>query len=757
MQASNQDRVYWFGALFSFILPFAVFLFTICPGLYWRDAPELAMTPFLLDISHPPGAPTYSLIGKLFSFIPLGGIALKANLLSALFGGLFGLMTYLLIVRLGRLLAPRDGQDRLHHWLNIGLASMFAVLVVLSPDAWYWSVAAEVYSLMLFIMALCLYLAVRLLEDDAENRSYRPLVWSCLLALISGLGAGVHPNLILFLPPVVLFLIWDSWKRRTAGSFWLWPFFLLAGLLVYLYLPVRSFTPLAYDYGNPETVSQFISHLTARSYAQRVYHFPLTHILTNWARVPGLTAEQLGLIPALFGLYGLIVILRRRWELGLLIILMAAGNLWLVKDWTAAFGYLPVFFAWSVLAAMGALDLAHRVYSRFEGRIGRVFSADRLGVIVLLVVLLVCALHVRSGWAWADKSGHLLTYRLARASLNVLPEESVLISAQDHLSFPLHYLQYVANYRTDVAHIHNAYVPFPAAIKQRWPELEIDYDNFEQGASPLSPFVSLLPQRPLYLDRTELTSDWIPAQNLIPQGIFYRVSAEPAERLTETQLGIHGWLMINHFESIMNDPWFNEADWTARRVFSSIHNNLGAFFYERSYPGLTEAAFQRARKICPECLFAYNNLGTLYLAQKRYDPAGQMLESGLALQPQNEELLSTLAKWAKQTEQLSVAEQTYRKILKINPNRDRERLALAGLLFESGQISSAVKHCESIWNKSADKQYRLEAGLMLVAVFGAEQEWTKALALLDRIDQLAPDNPEAKSLREKLLARQNPQ
>src|SRR6185295_11175830 len=85
-----------------FLLASALYIWGLAPTIYWRDSPEFVTAVHLLGISHPAGSPTYSLFAKPLTFLPLGSIALRVNLFSALCGALtisllFSLLYTLLI------------------------------------------------------------------------------------------------------------------------------------------------------------------------------------------------------------------------------------------------------------------------------------------------------------------------------------------------------------------------------------------------------------------------------------------------------------------------------------------------------------------------------------------------------------------------------------------------------------------------------------------------------------------------------------
>src|SRR5579883_1651006 len=77
-----------------FFLSFAIYLVTAQPSIFWGDASEFQAVSFLLDIAHPAGSPLYSIIAKLWTFIPLGSIAFKVTLVSSIFGAAISVVFY---------------------------------------------------------------------------------------------------------------------------------------------------------------------------------------------------------------------------------------------------------------------------------------------------------------------------------------------------------------------------------------------------------------------------------------------------------------------------------------------------------------------------------------------------------------------------------------------------------------------------------------------------------------------------------------
>jgi len=69
----------------AFLAAFVVYLFTLCPTVWVGDSGELTAAAWTLGIPHPTGYPLWLLLVKGFAtLVPIGGVALRANLFSAL-------------------------------------------------------------------------------------------------------------------------------------------------------------------------------------------------------------------------------------------------------------------------------------------------------------------------------------------------------------------------------------------------------------------------------------------------------------------------------------------------------------------------------------------------------------------------------------------------------------------------------------------------------------------------------------------------
>ncbi len=83
--ASRQARL---CAALLFGAAFALYVHTTAPGMGFVDSGELVTAAYFLGIPHPPGFPLYVLIAHAATRLPLGSVARRVNLASALFGAL---------------------------------------------------------------------------------------------------------------------------------------------------------------------------------------------------------------------------------------------------------------------------------------------------------------------------------------------------------------------------------------------------------------------------------------------------------------------------------------------------------------------------------------------------------------------------------------------------------------------------------------------------------------------------------------------
>jgi len=214
-----------------FLYALVLYVLTVAPATSFWDSGEFIAIANQLQVSHPPGAPIYMLVGRLFSmFMPVEYIALSVNMVSVLASAFTVLLLHLIVVRL-----VREWQGHPSTWSGVdrigALAggAIGACTFAASDSFWFNAVEAEVYAMSMLFTAVVIWLILKWKEEAAleEERlsggqhrfglaTNRYLI---LIAYLFGLAIGVHLlNLlaIFFIALIVFFFEFENpdWSPR---------------------------------------------------------------------------------------------------------------------------------------------------------------------------------------------------------------------------------------------------------------------------------------------------------------------------------------------------------------------------------------------------------------------------------------------------------------------------------------------------------------------------------------------------------------
>ena len=278
--------------ILSLIL-FAVYLKTLCPSVYLGDSGELTTAAFSIGVPHNSGYPLYILVGKIFSMIPIGNIGFRMNLMSACFSVMTIWLIYSIVFKITR------------STLSSTVASL---TLAFTPVFWSQSVAAEVYALHSFFVALL----IKLLLWWDERKEFSLLL---LFVFITGLSFGNHMQTVM-LAPAVLFIILsrDKMALLNIKNILIFFVFFLLALSLYLCLPIRTDAGAAIHWGDPNTLERFLAHVTARAHrgGYVLTKGPLEY-LTRTRDMLWFVGFQFGAL-LIFFIFGLLKLRSLRWK-----------------------------------------------------------------------------------------------------------------------------------------------------------------------------------------------------------------------------------------------------------------------------------------------------------------------------------------------------------------------------------------------------------------------------------------------------------
>lgn len=208
----------------TFLIALVVYLLTMAPTASYWDCGEFIACSNELEVPHPPGAPFFLLVGRIFAMLAFGNellVAFMLNLMSVLSSAFTVLFTFWITTHLGRKLINNTKEDpNFSQTIAIMGAGVVAGLANTFADSfWFNAVEAEVYAMSSFFTAIVVWLMFKWEERADEPGNER---WIILIAYLMGLSIGVHLLNLLTIPA----LAFIYYFRKYEFS---WPGFLLTG------------------------------------------------------------------------------------------------------------------------------------------------------------------------------------------------------------------------------------------------------------------------------------------------------------------------------------------------------------------------------------------------------------------------------------------------------------------------------------------------------------------------------------------------
>ena len=413
------------AAVVTSLVAALVYVRTLLQGVSVGDWAESQMIPSRLGILHPTGYPLYTLLGKLFSMIPIGSVAYRADLLSAVAAaGVVG-VTVLIAVRLG---------------VRPVIAAGAALCLAFTGTLWEEATFSEMNGLHVLLVALLVH---RALVWRAERRQ-RDLVIGALLA---GLTVSNHGLAITVVPLVILFVLLDARREiasspvmlvRAAGAF-------VLGLLPYLYLPLRALAGPREIYAPFLTWNGFFAYVSGAQFRGDMHFLSGDSVRVAWAAMPQVIDHLVATSNVAFvviGVVGLALLLvRDRW-FGSLLVVLAFVNVYIYANYLGDLSHY-LLTTWLILA-VGLAIAADRAVSLAARATGSPGSAIQYGIVALPLLLLA------SNWTAHDQSTNQGGERLTAEIFAALPPNAVLVTYWDVLT-ALSYKHCIEGVRPDVS------------------------------------------------------------------------------------------------------------------------------------------------------------------------------------------------------------------------------------------------------------------------------------------------------------------
>ena len=229
----NFEKINNISGWIVFAISTLVYWLTVEPTASYWDCGEFIAVSYKLEVPHPPGAPLFLLIGRLFSFLALGDVEKVAywiNISSVLASGFTILFLFWSLTLLGRkIFRIEKGKESLNQAiLLLGGGFIGAMACTFSDSFWFSAVEAEVYAMSAFFTAFVFWAILKweVIEDESLANK-----WIILICYMVGLSIGVHLLNLVTIPALSLIYYFKKYKPTRNGII---ASFIISGFIVIL-------------------------------------------------------------------------------------------------------------------------------------------------------------------------------------------------------------------------------------------------------------------------------------------------------------------------------------------------------------------------------------------------------------------------------------------------------------------------------------------------------------------------------------------
>lgn len=701
---------------------FLIYGLTLGRTVTGEDSGELIAAAYTLGVPHPPGYPLWTLLAHAFTWLPMGTVAWRVNLLSAVLasaavGVVYGIARHL---GLGR---------------SAGAAGAFAF--AFSREFWEQSVIAEVYSLNALLVAACVLALLR--WSTTRRRG-----WLVAAGMAFGFGLTNHHSVVVLAPVLAGYVlvadprIVRSW--RVVGGLTL---AMVLPLTLYAYLPLRSAADPPVDWGNPETWAAFRDVITRKQYA-----FLFTENPRSLALFVGQCRTFLSLYVQEFSPWlawipwlGAVVLWRRH-RLGACLVFGVGLATWLAvvllnnfaleeeAIWVNNVFWIPVYLVLG-LGMAGAVD----------GFMGWTASRRVRRPLAWAVIAGVVLSPLLWNYRYVDKSDYQIARDHGLNILRTMERNALYLPSADHATFPVLYLQAVEGLRPDIL-VGNKYGYIEPALYADMPE------TAPTGPAPRRHdakdrqieawLVEHYADRPVYMSqKVPLT---VPGARLVNAGLLYRVVRDGETPNAVDHFARYRWTQPDVGNAV--------PDFTARAIRADVAFARARAAFDR---GETDAAVQHVETALAsggKSKEALNNAGSLCAENGALEAARAHYTAALAMDETYGLTLRNLAILYQQVDNPKAVLSYVERLLRQDPLDPEANWWAYDSLRGQGRYEEALAQLERMATfPYEDARVYRELGMHHLHETGDPR---KARELLERSLALNPDQPDVREALERL-------
>ncbi len=220
----NYKKINTYLGWFVFLIATIVYFMTIEDTVSLWDCGEYITAAYKLEVGHPPGAPLFMILGRLFSFFASGeDAAVWINRVSALSSSLTILFMFWSLTMLVKKMIhkTREVLSKGDKIAIFGAATIGSMAYAFTESFWFSAVEGEVYAMSSLFTAAIFWAILRWDEEMSMVRrgmvvkGFSPDRWILLIMFLLGLAIGVHLLGILVVPAIA-FVIYFRYVEKVT-------------------------------------------------------------------------------------------------------------------------------------------------------------------------------------------------------------------------------------------------------------------------------------------------------------------------------------------------------------------------------------------------------------------------------------------------------------------------------------------------------------------------------------------------------------
>ncbi len=670
-------KLEFFLAIFLFAAAFFIYLLGVSSSVYGGDSGDVILAAYFGGVAHPPGYPLNSLLGFLFTHLPIAGsIAYRTGLMMAFFSA--GTLAFLF-------LSLRNLTKSYFIALTASLALAF------TPLFWLYAHVTEVFQLNLLLISASFYFLTLWITGVAYKKEIRIRLekWLFLSIFFLGLAVFHHQTSVLVLP-AYLYLIHKTQRTYTQISkkaAVLGLTFLLGGI-PYLAVPLLALrhTPVNWDYA--VNVGNLLHLITRADYgtfaaSQDFVGMDYKARLLQVASYLAFLKSDFGLIGSFFIILGAVYTFFKERKLFWFLILavFVSGPIFLFYSSFSLssdflFGIwerfiLLSYFFLTIDFAFGLLFLYQVSPKIFK----RIKLKKELGLLILGLSFFLIPLYMfRTNWPKADMSGFQLGDWLGHDVLVSSEPGSLIFLFDDTTAFNTEYIYYTSDRFRDRKIVLGGILRhffYRQQLAREYPDLTF----------PLGFFDTTEAQSAAYMEQLIRSNI-----NKVP---IYTVSYSP-------KIEGYGWVVSGLLKKLVPEGEIKDKEYIRElneKAFASME--MKGNYPTWGYSNFIEQSIKRFYS------FSFNEVGDQMLVANNYGDAKKYYTIALLIQPDDPRASFGVGRSDLELGECQEAKDYLEKSYRLNKTNVRVL----------NELADEARRCES--NEALAKQYDDEAQRLL--------------------------------------------